>query len=68
MTTWQITIRYGTRYQRYHTFEVEAGTIPEALRKAAGEVPDEIAEAADLTEIRRAVDPDDRQYLGEEGS
>ena len=66
MATWQITVRYGERYQRYHTLEVDAEDIRDALRHAADGVPDEVAEHADLTEIRVAVDPDARTFLGDE--
>lgn len=67
MATWTVTVRYGTRRQRYHTVDVDADDIADALRAAADAVPDEITDAADLVEIRRAVDPDRRSYLGEEG-
>lgn len=65
----QITVRYGTRYQRYHTFEVEAGDAREALGRAGEEIPDEIAAEADLVELRVAAGEEERSYLGEdEGS
>ncbi len=64
--TFQVTVRYGTRYQRYHTYRVEAGDLVSALREAAGALPDEIAGDADLVEIRPSPDPDDRRYVGEE--
>jgi len=59
---YQITVRYGTRYQRYHTWVVEAGDAREALRTAAEEMPDEIVSEADLVELRVAVDPSGRGY------
>lgn len=62
----QITVRYGGRRQRYHTFVVEAPDASEALRTAADDMPDEIAPEADLVELRVAVDPEERTYLGEE--
>lgn len=65
---YQITVRYGGSRQRYHTFQVEAADAAAGLRRAADEMPDEIAGDADLVELRVAVDPDDRRYLGEEGS
>jgi len=65
MTTYQITVRYGTRYQRYHTLTVDAGDVREALRAAADRVPDEILPEADLVELRVAVDPEARTYLEE---
>ncbi len=63
--TFQITVRYGGRYQRYHTFTVDAADARQALEEAARAIPDEVAAEADLVELRVAVDPDKRQYLGE---
>ncbi|MDX1645829.1 MAG: hypothetical protein R3304_01700 [Longimicrobiales bacterium] len=63
----QITVRHGGRRQRYHTFVVEAEHAGAALTKAAREIPAEIAEDADLVELRIAVEPDDRVYVGEGG-
>jgi len=60
---YQVTVRYGGRRQRYHTFHVEAPDARAALATAAGEIPDEIASQADLVELRVAVDPDDRTYV-----
>ena len=60
---YQITLRYGDRRQRYHTFVVDASDAAEALRAAADAVPAEIAAEVDLVELRTAVDPDQRQYL-----
>jgi hypothetical protein len=58
-----ITVRYGGRRQRYHTFIVEADDARAALAAAADGIPDEIAPEADLIELRVAVDPDDRAYI-----
>ena len=58
-----ITVRYGGRRQRYHTFRVEAEDARAALAAAADGIPDEIAPEADLVELRVAVDPDDRAYI-----
>lgn len=66
MTTYQVTVRYGRRFQRYHTFTVEAADAAEALRLAADGVPDEIRGEADLVELREAVDPETRAYMGDE--
>lgn len=62
---YQITVRYGGRRQRYHTFTVEAADVREALAEAARQMPDEIVAEADLVELRVAVDPDARVYLEE---
>jgi hypothetical protein len=60
VATYQITVRYGTRFQRYHTFTVDAPHVGAALRLAAEGVPDQILPEADLVELRVAVDPDAR--------
>jgi hypothetical protein len=61
----QVTVRYGGRRQRYHTYVVEAGDAREALGTAAENLPVEIATDVDLVELRIAVDPDRRAYVGE---
>lgn len=61
----QVTVRYGSRYQRYHTFEVEGADVRDALAEAARRVPEEVAVEADLVEVRVAPDPERRSYLGE---
>jgi hypothetical protein len=58
----QVTARYGGRYQRYHTFVVDAVDAKAALLSAADELPPEIAPEIDLVELRVAVDPDKRGY------
>lgn len=60
----QVTVRYGSRYQRYHTFEVDVANARDALAAAATRIPEEIAREADLVEVRVAVDPDDRPHPG----
>jgi hypothetical protein len=60
----QITVRYGQRYQRYHTYQVSAANAPEALEAAARAMPPDVAAEADLVEVRVAVDPDDRKFMG----
>lgn len=61
--TYQITVRYGGRRQRYHTFTVDAADVREALEKAAREMPDPVVPEADLVELRVAVDPEARLWL-----
>lgn len=62
--TFQITVRYGGRYQRYHTYFVDGANARQALERAAMEMPDEVAAEADLVEVRQAVDPDARPPVG----
>jgi len=63
---YQITVRYGGRHQRYHTFQLEAPDAAAALTRAGEEMPAEIAPEVDLVELRIAVDPEKRSYLGDE--
>jgi hypothetical protein len=62
---YQVTVRHGRQRQRYHTFVVEAVDIGAATRVAAEQMPVEIAQEADLVELRLAIDPDERSYVGE---
>ncbi len=64
---YQITVRYGGRHQRYHTYVVEAGDAARALAAAAADLPPGIAPEVDLVEMRVAVDPDKRSYVEEPG-
>jgi len=63
LTDYRITVRYGERFQRYHTFSVQAPDVAEALRLAAAGVPPEILPVADLVELRVAATPDSREQL-----
>ncbi len=60
----QITVRYGGSRHHYHTYVVEAPDARQALRLAAESMPDEVAAEADLVELRIAVDPENRAYVG----
>ena len=62
----RVTVRYGGGRQRYHTFDVQAPDARAALAAAAERLPDEIAAEVDLVELRVAIDPEARSYLGEE--
>ena len=63
---YQATIRYGGARQRYHLTSVAGADIRTVLTNLSKELPDEVAAEANLVEIRLAVDPEDRRYLGEE--
>ena len=65
MMNFQITVRYGGRQQRYHTFTVQADNAKTALESAATQLPLDIAADVDLVELRIAVDPDARSYVDE---
>jgi len=61
---YQVTVRYGGRRQRYHTYAVDATDAGTALEVAAAQMPAEIRADADLVELREAVDPETRSYVG----
>lgn len=61
---YQVTVRHGGSRQRYHTYVVDAPDARVALAAAADAMPAEIAEQADLVELRVAVDPERREYVG----
>ena len=63
---YQITVRYGGRSQRYHTYVVEAGDARTAMQVAAEQMPAEIAPEADLVELRIAVEAEKRSYLADD--
>ncbi|MFW6199611.1 MAG: hypothetical protein ACOC8K_03470 [Gemmatimonadota bacterium] len=62
--TFQVTIRYGSRHQRYHSYRVEADDLVQALRAAADAAPEHVVEEADLAEVRPVVRDEDREYVG----
>lgn len=62
---YQVTVRHGAQRQRYHTYVVDAGDAGAALRVAADQMPTDISAEVDLVELRIAVDPDARSYVGE---
>lgn len=62
---YRVTVRYQAGGLRYHVETIEADGLPEALETAARRMPSEVAERADLAEIRPAVEPEDRSYVGE---
>ena len=62
----QATVRYGGPRSRYHQETLEVEDLREALTTLAERLPDEVLSEGDLIEIRPVVDPDARQYLGED--
>jgi hypothetical protein len=65
MPLYRVTIRFGSPKQQYHVLDLTANSLREAMRMAAEQYPEAAAEQADLVEIRRQVDPDERE-LGPE--
>jgi len=58
------TIRHGAPH-RYHTETFVAENLEDALRDLPGRLPEDVLEGGDLVELREAVDPEKRAYLGE---
>lgn len=62
MASYRMTVRYGEPRPRYHMEDVEAASLPDALRQAAESLPDDVAATAELVEIRRMRAPEEREY------
>ena len=65
MPLYRVTIRFGTPRQQYHVQDLSANSLREAMRLAVEEFPEAAAESADLVEIRRQQDPEQRQFTPE---
>lgn len=66
MPSYRATFRYGGQHPRYEMLDVEADDLRDALRTAADRVTDEVVATADLVEVRRQTDPEDRDYMDQE--
>jgi predicted Zn-dependent peptidase len=62
MALYRVTIRFGAPKQQYHIEDVPANSLREAMRLAAERFPDAAFESADLAEIRRQVEPEERSF------
>jgi hypothetical protein len=62
MPLYRVTIRFGAPKQHYHMEDIEANSLREALREAADRFPDAALQSADLAEVRRQVEPEERSY------
>lgn len=60
--SYRATIRYRTDRQRYHMEDVDAPDLRAALSALMSRFPDELAASADLLEIRRQLDDDERAF------
>lgn len=65
MPSYRATFRYGGQRPRYEMLDLEAADLRSALRSAAEQVSDAAAETAELVEIRRQADPEERVYTPE---
>lgn len=60
MTQYRVTIRFGSPRQQYHVMDLTANSLREAMRMATEEFPEAALTDADLVEIRRQVQPEER--------
>lgn len=60
MTAYRVTIRFGDQRPQYHMMDLSANSLREAMRQAAEDFPETALEDADLVEIRRQTQPDER--------
>ena len=65
MPTYRATFRYGGSQPQYEMLDIEADDLRAALRDAAERLSEEVAETAELVEIRVQTDPDEREYTPE---
>lgn len=65
MPSYRATFRYGGSRPRYEMLDLEAENLRVALADAAEQISDEVAETAELVEIRLQTDPDEREYTPE---
>ena len=65
MPSYRATFRYGGTRPQYEMLDIEADDLRAALTAAAEQVSEAVAETAELVEIRRQTDPDDREYTPE---
>lgn len=60
MPTYRMTLRFGAPRHQYDVIDIDAPSLRAALRQAADQFPDGADATADLLEVRRLVDPDER--------
>lgn len=65
MPSYRATFRYGGARPRYEMLDIDAADLRAALRDAADRLSDDVAETAELVEIRRQTEPDEREYTPE---
>jgi ribosomal protein L16/L10AE len=60
MPIYRVTVRHGQSRYQYHVEDVEAAHLGEAMAQAAQRLPAEVARSADVAEVRRLVEPENR--------
>jgi hypothetical protein len=61
VTQYRVTIRFGSPRQQYHVMDLTADSLREALRLATDDFPEAALHDADLVEIRRQTQPEERE-------
>lgn len=62
MPSYRITFRYGAPRALYDMLDIDAADLRAAMRAAADQVAEEVAESAELVEVRVQKDDDDRTF------
>lgn len=65
MSSYRATIRWSSDRQRYHMEDLDAPDLLTALERLAATLPAEVAQAADLLEVRLQSRPEDREFSPE---
>jgi hypothetical protein len=65
MPSYRVIFRYGAPKALYDVLDVDAPDIRGALRAAAERVRSEVAESAELVEVREQAEPEAREYTPE---
>jgi hypothetical protein len=62
MPLYRVTIRFGSPRQQYHVVDITANSLREATRIAVDRFPEAALATADLSEIRKQTEPEEREY------
>lgn len=62
MPSYRVTFRYGAPRALYDVLDIHAPDLRAAMRAAADQVRDEVAESAELVEVRAQADPEEREF------
>lgn len=60
MIQYRVTIRFGSPRQQYHMMDITASSLRDAMRIASEDFPEAALADADLVEIRRQTQPEER--------
>lgn len=62
MPSYRVTFRYGAPRALYDVMDIDAADLRAAMRAAADQVRDEVADSAELVEVRVQTDPEEREF------